>query len=797
MDVRCHTHSRSGCSSINRVVAFSAPLDCLLQRARAALGCDFCYPPTRGRISMASPRSPTSSPNSPLLRLPASLLTIILTYLPLPCKFSALTRICHSFPRPAASAFQHDHLELSAECLVWLNTRPHSVALFGQLRSLTFLRNHATALCHYAPLGPQLSRLFSLSPAAAQPFSSLRVLYLSLPDDGLTAMNRTLLAVFASSASSLPLLHTLCIAVTLVQPQAVGMVAPTSTGLLSSWLGNLPSLRHLTLAMWVDVRAMLYLFSLPLLSLDLRDCRVPPVMVMANGSYSDASLETVSGTLRQLYLPSDHSCERVPSIHMAQLLQPYAERSSQPSEEVRQQNVDEEPRETDRSETATKLKWRLEHLRYAAFCPSNTLQFATSISSLISVHISCFNSPEPLNTFFSASPATLPHLSRLIIPVTDVQSRRADEMAISEECLAFFPLFSSQLRHLTLIALSSSSRACQQLFASVLTCTRLVSLKLTSDLAVRRPIALPARIEHMLLLKKLHIRSPAHRSGRPSHLQQSDVVRLLASCPALCDLSLSLPNASINLLSTIARRCPQLCMLTIRSDDTKLWDMSEELAATAEQLLTAALTSLHTLHIDHDLRAGQTAPQPTAALLGALSSLLGRSPIRRLCLLPHLDVTNLHFYASFPQLARLRIHIPPLRTILHYYCRQPDASNRSVPSEADRRVDSWMSRSRGREEDLDGIPDEWLSCPAFVSERVFVESGRALTGREAWLERAQVVAAAETERRRLAALNTARAAAEEEARQTSKEAKRSRKKKAAELSAADGFFAASGIKRKR
>ena len=385
-------------------------------------------------------------------------------------------------------------------------------------------------------------------------------------------------------------------------------------------------------------------------------------------------------------------------------------------------------------------------------------------------------------------------------------------------CVAFFPSFAAQLRHLTLIALSSSARACQRLFASVLICTRLVSLRLCSDLAVGQPITLPARIERMQSLRKLHIRSPAHRSGRASHLQHADVVRLLESCPALCDLSLSLPNASINLLFTIARTCRQLCVLTIRSDDIKLWDMSEELAVTAAQLSTAAFTSLHTLHIDHDLKAGQSASQPTAALLSALSSLLCRAPIRRLCLLPHVDVTNLPFYASFPHLVRLCLHNPPLRTILHHYCHQPDTSTHSGQSEADRRVDSWMARSRGEsrtaersgqgeieeeeqfQEDVDGqeaAEDEWLSCPAFVTERVYTENGRALTGREAWLERAQAVAAAEVERRRAAVVEKARVAAEEAANQQKNAAKKSRKKAAPEMSATDAFFAASGIKRKR
>ena len=402
---------------------------------------------------------------------------------------------------------------------------------------------------------------------------------------------------------------------------------------------------------------------------------------------------------------------------------------------------------------------------------------------------------------------------RLVVPVTDWQSRRLDEPAISQTCLAFFAAFAQQLQYLTLTALSRSARACQRLFASVLACTRLVSLKLSNDLAVGQPIALPAHIEPLLQLRKLYIRSPASQSGRASHVQHEDVVRLLGSCPALLDLSLSLPNASISLLSTIAHACPQLCDLTLRSDGTSFWDAGPQLSTLTALESTIAFTSLHTLYIDSDLLAGQTTQQPDEHTMSALSRLFCRAPIRRLCLLPHIDVTNLHFYASFPHLVRLCLHDQQLHGILLHYCYTPDPSSRTYRSDAERRVNMWMARTRGGrwgteegseqsedEEDVDASEaeeDVWLSCPPFVYERVFVENGRALTGREAWLERGLLVAAAETERRRVVALEKARAAAEEKAKRQQKARKRSREQHASELSAADAFFAASGIKRKR
>ena len=126
-------------------------------------------------------------------------------------------------------------------------------------------------------------------------------------------------------------------------------------------------------------------------------------------------------------------------------------------------------------------------------------------------------------------------------------------------------------------------------------------------------------------------------------------------------------------------------------------------------------------------------------------------------------------------------------------------------------MDSWVARTRsdrvrtergeeGEEDEVEagkGTEDEWLSCPAFVEERVFVEHGRALTGREAWLSRARLVAAAEAERRRVLAAEQLQIAMEEETKQERKEAKKSRLRKAAEGGAVDAFFTASGIKRRR
>ena len=401
-----------------------------------------------------------------------------------------------------------------------------------------------------------------------------------------------------------------------------------------------------------------------------------------------------------------------------------------------------------------------------------------------------------------------------------------DRELIQESCLAFFPSFAAQLRHLTLTAVSSFTRCSQRLFASVLTCTELVSLNVISDLAMGD--AFPLRdwcLRPMRQLKKLLISAPKHRSGRASHLQHADVARLLTCCPLLSDLTLRLPNASINLLPAIARSCRQLCKLTIRSDDVALWDANGELTAMAAQPPDGAFGLLHTLHIDHDLKAGQNLQQqPSAALLAALSALLCHAPIRRLCLVPHVDVTNIPFYAAFPHLVRLRLHSPQLRAVLQHYCHPPDST-----ADAHSGVDSWLARTKtataqagaeshaeveeakkeeeDQEEDEVEEPlllssqaaeEEWLTCPAFITERLFAGAGGLTTGREAWLERGREVAAAETERRRLVALEKARLEAEKEAKRQKREVgKGKRKKKAEEGSAADAFFAASGIRRKR
>ena len=746
-------------------------------------------------------------PRFRLAQLPSELLTIVLTYLPLSCKFRSLTRVSHDFPTLTASAFQYDHLDLSGDSLALLSSgnTVHRVALFSQLRSAAFIRHSITDHS-----GSQVYRILSSSSLdAARPFSALRALCLTIPEIGNTyfvfAKDRDLLlSALCSFATSLPQLHTLFFASSLLR-LGVGERPGDSVFVSSDWLARLPSLRHLTLAVGLEAPVLFRLFALPLLSLDLQHCRSDSNITGRDGGIDlEAALESVSGTLRRLYLPP-HAHQPYLITYVGSLLIRYAERT---------QSLEQQ---TDVSRT-----WRLEHLHFPPLSSKMSYQLALGIPSLTALHLSAFFDREQLCTFFSvASPACLPHLRRLTAPVTDPESRRQDEANIHQSCIAFFPAYAHQLQHLTLMHLPSSARSCELLFASVLSCSRLVSLKLISDVAVGHLIVLPARVLSMPLLQKLCIHAVAHRSGRVAHLQHADMVRLLAACPALLDLSLTLPNASVNLLPAIARSCRQLRILRIRSDDNTLWELNEELMSAASTLLPGgAFASLHALYIDYHLTAGQTAPQPTAPLLRALSSLLCHAPIRRLCLLAHMDVTHIPFYANFPFLTRLRLHSPQLRTILQHYCTpSSSASTITQRSDANQRIDSWLWRTRRAsmrngdeadrweecetEDDEQVEEDDWLACPAFVGERVFVGAGGCmLSGREAWLEKGQVVAAAEKERRRLAALEKARVAVEERAKQLRKEVAKStktKKKKGSEevVSAADAFLAVSGIKRKR
>ena len=767
---------------------------------------------------MASPQSPPPAPTSLLLQLPAPLRAIVLLHLPLRCKLTSVAHLCHSFPHLSAAAFRHDHLALSTTSLDALIARPHSLALVAQVRCTTLICNDVTAAClDNEAVGTQLSRLLSPTSGTTpvsrscrtRPFSSLLVLHCC-------GINPTSIRTLASCVPPLPLLHTL--ACSIAEARDARQPLGSNIALLSTWLVELSSLQRLVWAARLSVQDVWFLTSLPHLSLDLRDCRMsisPVPCDEAHEAYTSASLETVSGTLRYLYLPPHtrkDATERSASECLLQLLQRYAEAGAEAEGEVGHVEIPDEAKQAGYApQAATASKWRLQHLQYAEHCLYDTLAVALSASSSTSLHIASFLNAETLNSFFiAASPTSLPRLSRFVGPTIDVQSRRADETAISEACLAFFPRFAAQLSHLTLTACSPSARACQRLFAAVLTCTRLVSMKFTCDLAVGHPVALPARLQQMSRLQTLEVHSPTHRSERASHLQHAEVARLLEACPALRTLSLTLPNASVSLLATVARACSKMRDLIIRSDDVQLFDMSDELAAAAAAAQasdTAALAHLHTLHCDYYLRAGQSAPQPSAALLSALSSLLCRAPIRRLRLLAHLDAVHLPFYGAFPRLARLRIHDSSLRAILHHYCRQPDQPTRAAPTDTDTRVSRSIARaSSGRGWDEDKMDEEggeqsveevWLGYAALVEERLFVVGGRALTGREAWLERARAMAAAEEERRRVAELQRARMAAEEARRQQQAAARKSRKQKAPAGDAADAFFAASGIKRKR
>ena len=773
---------------------------------------------------------PSVSHDGPLVQLPAELLTIVYTFLPARCKLAALSQINHRFPVPTASAFQHDHLEPLGAGLLWLaKSYPRGVALLTQLQSFTFIRDYNSLRREYAALIPQVCRSFAPSLAIAHPFACLRILCLSLPSDRSPAQtSESLLTLFACNALDLPMLHSLYVAATTVVATTAGVNGAYVTVVrLGLWLAGLPSLRHVALAVaGVDMTTLADLMLLPLRSLDLADC-VSATSLDAS-TLSLAAEQAVSGTLRRLWLPgARRSINGRPTTALGMLLQRYADETYTHSTErsVGTNSVEEEKRPASPlKEAACSHKWRLEHLQYPSDTNAELLRFATALPTLTSLHITRFVEPQHLAKFFSnALPFRLPRLSRLRVPVMDLQSRRADDLAVHGACLAFFPSFASQLRHLSLVNLPPSARSCQQLFAHVLTCTELVSLQLIGDTAVKLPITLPARIAPMSQLKLLYIRAFTHRSGRASHLQYADTARLLRSCPLLHDLSLSLPNASVSLLAVLALSCPQLRTVCIRSDDEALWDVREELAAIAAQPPLGVFGSLHTLHIDYNMKAGQESPQPTAALMAALSSLLHRAPILRLCLLPHVDVTNLPFYAAFPRLVRLRLHDPQLRSVLHHYCHAPDLPTRPSHNTADQRLDAWLAHSRrhtqqlqrggaeaapewteGEEKEDEGWgwerEEEWQRWPVFVGERRFVgEDGRALNGREAWLERGLVVAAAETERRRVVALEKARIAAEEEAEQRKRDAKSGGrgKAKAAPLSATDAFFAETGIKRKR
>ena len=305
----------------------------------------------------------------------------------------------------------------------------------------------------------------------------------------------------------------------------------------------------------------------------------------------------------------------------------------------------------------------------------------------------------------------------------------------------------------------------------------------STTLAVRRPIALPTAISSLPFLQTLHNHAPVNRKESATHIQYADMVRLIEACPALLDLTLTFPNASINLLPAIARSCRRLCTLYIRSDNERVWDPSKQLlstAAAAQQPHDHAFPSLHTLHIDYRFKTGQTAPQPSPPLLRALSSLLCRAPIRRLCLLSRMDFTHIPFYANFPFLTRLRLHNPQLRAILHEYCHPSDARTECSSDNADWRVNRSLRRMRratgvewDAEDDLwqeGGVrrvrvtEETWLRCPTFVSERIFVGAdGRMLTGREAWLERGQLEAAAATESEWVSGHERAKVAAQKKA----------------------------------
>ena len=455
---------------------------------------------------MASQHSLDTASSSQLSQLPLPLLTLVFTYLPFRCKFRSLTHLGLHFPALRAAAFQYDHLDLSIEDFVSSSMGPRNIALLAASRSLIFVGEWRT---ERDEIGPDFTRFFSSSLAVLEPCSALRALYLSLPGRGrhdvglLTTKDRdTLVSALCPSAASLPHLHTLYYNV------------PYSR-LETDWLARLPSLRRLTLSCSVDAPVLLSLFSLPLLSLDLRECHMSS---LRPGEYSNAQLDSVSGTLHQLWLPKDNYNPGPVQSYMAQLLQRYVQHT-QAGDHDRTAHKLEEVRKHDSAfamPSCPGCTWRLEYLHIPSFT-EEVAQLVTILRSITSLHISSSSRTDHIHSFFSvASPARFPNMRRISMPVTDP---------------AFFASFASQLQHVTLMGLSSYSPSCELLFASVLNCTKLVSLRLVNDSPVQQAISLPAVISPIPLLQKLHIHAPAYSSGRPTHLQHADMVRLIEACP--------------------------------------------------------------------------------------------------------------------------------------------------------------------------------------------------------------------------------------------------------------------------
>jgi hypothetical protein len=283
-------------------------------------------------LSLASPAAASSS----LLRLPESLFTLILTFLPLPCKFHTLTHLSHSSPRLTSSAFQHDHLDLSADCLRWINTRPsQTVALLTQLHSLTCVRigdwNKPRGKRHppTADLLSEVLQTLRSIPGIPQPFSSLRILCIRVSDTDDNETCRSLATTFTASLTHLPLLHTLCLAArrNKLTPLSTAQGVTQSSG----WLSRLPSLTSLTLATWLDAHTLHHLFTLPLLYLDIRQCATKS---RDHCEYTVSMMKAVSGTLRHLYLPMSryfHYRHRGDGSYEAQLLRLYTDDANRQS----------------------------------------------------------------------------------------------------------------------------------------------------------------------------------------------------------------------------------------------------------------------------------------------------------------------------------------------------------------------------------------------------------------------------------------------------------------------------------
>ena len=285
------------------------------------------HSPASDMLSSATGRKEAAgSPHLPL-SLPASLVAVVLQYLPLTQKITECTHLCHSFPPLDPSHFTHDAIDLQPRILSFLAASATVRAMLCNV-ACVMLRDADRAVQRQATSSrvqhqpsrpawfPRSTRVSLTGMVERSPFALLHTMLVPQPP----SPPHSLLSPLVPPTVRLPLLHTLRLSVI----EQLGEPMEHTAASLQP-LSLLPLLRTVVideLEGGMDYEAFRFLCSLPLTHLDLHGVHVTPT-TLTTGRTSDEERLPVTDTWSVLRLPSFDPAVWLTDAMLDTLLGPY------------------------------------------------------------------------------------------------------------------------------------------------------------------------------------------------------------------------------------------------------------------------------------------------------------------------------------------------------------------------------------------------------------------------------------------------------------------------------------------